>query len=144
MLCLTAVSEGTMAACILCPPHAGPSQVRIFLQINHFYWALWAINMAVSEGCASFAYLNYSHNRLAEVSAFASPRSVRIRVTILSGSQRKIRSDGVDFVLPGSTVEGNKLELPKPRSHLLAPTPVHIRRSCCGGQESCRDCITAC
>mmetsp|Transcript_32328 Transcript_32328/g.64896 ORF Transcript_32328/g.64896 Transcript_32328/m.64896 type:complete len:193 (+) Transcript_32328:157-735(+) len=41
-------------------------EVRIFLQINHLYWGLWAVNMAASEGCTSFAYLSYAHNRFNE------------------------------------------------------------------------------
>ena len=39
-------------------------EVQIFLLVNHLYWGLWAVNQAVSEGCAEYDYMMYAVNRI--------------------------------------------------------------------------------
>lgn len=50
----------------------GPSKSQVdnmlqelhgFLLANHLYWGLWAVNMAYSEGCETFDYMEYAVNR---------------------------------------------------------------------------------
>eukprot|EP00051_Salpingoeca_urceolata_P002791 m.52792 g.52792 ORF g.52792 m.52792 type:complete len:127 (-) comp12329_c0_seq2:75-455(-) len=42
------------------------SEVGLFVLIDHWYWALWAINQAAAEGTLEFPYLLYAKNRVAE------------------------------------------------------------------------------
>jgi thiamine kinase-like enzyme len=37
-----------------------------FVLANHWYWGLWGLNQAVTEGCDTFDYLLYWQNRLKE------------------------------------------------------------------------------
>eukprot|EP00040_Diaphanoeca_grandis_P000737 m.16336 g.16336 ORF g.16336 m.16336 type:complete len:355 (-) comp10998_c0_seq1:53-1117(-) len=42
------------------------SNVDVFVQINNWYWGLWGVCQARSEGTESFPYLTYSTNRIAQ------------------------------------------------------------------------------
>lgn len=39
-------------------------EVEIFLLANHFYWGLWAVNQAATEGCSVYDYMTYAVNRI--------------------------------------------------------------------------------
>jgi ethanolamine kinase len=39
-------------------------EAQRFVLVNHWYWALWAINQATLEGTAAFDYITYAKSRL--------------------------------------------------------------------------------
>jgi len=39
-------------------------EAQLFVQVDHWYWGLWAINQAIAEGTQDFNYLNYCESRL--------------------------------------------------------------------------------
>ena len=48
-------------------------EVAVFLPLDHYYWALWAVNMASSAGCETFPYLAYSKRRCAQALQCSAP-----------------------------------------------------------------------
>lgn len=40
-------------------------EVQFFLRVNHFYWGLWAVVQAGTEGCEMYDYRRYALNRIA-------------------------------------------------------------------------------
>ena len=48
-------------------------EVGVFLPLDHYYWALWAVNMAASAGCETFPYLAYSKRRCAQALQCSAP-----------------------------------------------------------------------
>ena len=45
------------------------AETASFVLVNHWYWALWAVNQARDEGCGSFPFLSYAAARLQEFDA---------------------------------------------------------------------------
>mmetsp|Transcript_17531 Transcript_17531/g.44123 ORF Transcript_17531/g.44123 Transcript_17531/m.44123 type:complete len:123 (-) Transcript_17531:56-424(-) len=41
-------------------------EVDIFVLLDHWYWGIWAINMASSSGCDEFPYLRFAGHRIAQ------------------------------------------------------------------------------
>ena len=39
-------------------------EVELFVEVDNFFWGLWAVVQAGAEGCDDFPYLTYAHNRL--------------------------------------------------------------------------------
>ena len=39
------------------------AEANAFVQVNHWYWGLWAVNQAVLEGVAEFDYITYAESR---------------------------------------------------------------------------------
>ena len=39
-------------------------EANSFVQINHWYWGLWAINQTTTEGVDEFDYLTYAESRV--------------------------------------------------------------------------------
>ena len=38
-------------------------EANSYVQVNHWYWGLWAINQATLEGVEDFDYLTYAESR---------------------------------------------------------------------------------
>ena len=39
------------------------AEANAFVQVNHWYWGLWAVNQAVLEGVEEFDYVTYAESR---------------------------------------------------------------------------------
>ena len=40
------------------------AEVALFVEVDNFFWGLWAVVQAGAEGCDDFPYLTYAHNRI--------------------------------------------------------------------------------
>ena len=42
-------------------------RVELFIELNHAYWGVWAVNRAFEEGCASFDFIEYCRSRFSQI-----------------------------------------------------------------------------
>ena len=55
-------------------------RVKLFVEINHMYWGVWAVNRAFEEGCAAFDFMGYASSRFTQINT--APAALALAPTL--------------------------------------------------------------